>query len=44
VVLTNSLATTDVAAVHGAYANYRKKLLNLGVELYEFQPSSRRRK
>jgi putative cardiolipin synthase len=43
-VLTNSLATTDVAAVHGAYANYRKKLLNLGVELYEFQPSSRQRK
>lgn len=44
VVLTNSLATTDVAAVHGAYANYRKKLLKLGVELYEFQPSSQRRK
>lgn len=44
VVLTNSLATTDVAAVHGAYANYRKKLLRAGVELYEFQPSSRQRK
>ena len=43
-VLTNSLATTDVAAVHGAYANYRKKLLRAGVELYEFQPSGARQK
>lgn len=44
VILTNSLATTDVAAVHGAYANYRKKLLRAGVELYEFQPSGRQKK
>jgi len=43
-VLTNSLATTDVAAVHGAYANYRKKLLRGGVQLFEFQPSSRQQK
>lgn len=43
-VLTNSLATTDVAAVHGAYANYRKRLLRAGVELYEFQPSGPKRK
>ena len=40
-VLTNSLAATDVAAVHGAYANYRKRLLRAGVALYEFHPSSR---
>ena len=40
-VLTNSLAATDVAAVHGAYANYRKRLLRAGVALYEFQPSGR---
>lgn len=40
-VLTNSLAATDVAAVHGAYANYRKRLLRAGVALYEFHPSGR---
>jgi putative cardiolipin synthase len=37
-VLTNSLAATDVAAVHGAYANYRVKLLKAGVKLFELQP------
>ena len=37
-VLTNSLAATDVAAVHGAYANYRRRLLRSGVSLFEFQP------
>ncbi|SEL24039.1 Phosphatidylserine/phosphatidylglycerophosphate/cardiolipin synthase [Bosea lupini] len=37
-VLTNSLAATDVVAVHGAYAGYRKRLLQLGVELYELRP------
>lgn len=36
-VLTNSLAATDVAAVHGAYAKYRRKLLHDGIKLYEFQ-------
>ena len=40
-VLTNSLAATDVAAVHGAYANYRKRLLRNGVDLFELQPFSR---
>ena len=34
-VLTNSLAATDVAAVHGGYAPYRVPLLEGGVELYE---------
>ncbi len=34
-VLTNSLAATDVAAVHGGYAPYRMPLLRGGVELYE---------
>jgi putative cardiolipin synthase len=43
-VLTNSLATTDVAAVHGAYANYRKRLLRAGVALFEFQPSGKPQK
>lgn len=41
-VLTNSLAATDVAAVHGAYANYRKRLLRNGVRLFELQPFTRR--
>ncbi|MER9405310.1 phospholipase D family protein [Mesorhizobium caraganae] len=40
-VLTNSLAATDVAAVHGAYANYRKRLLRNGVKIFELQPFSR---
>ncbi|KRB23852.1 cardiolipin synthase [Mesorhizobium sp. Root695] len=43
-VLTNSLAATDVAAVHGAYANYRKRLLRKGVRLFELQPFSRQTK
>ena len=43
-VLTNSLAATDVAAVHGAYANYRKRLLRNGVKLFELQPFSRQRR
>ncbi len=37
-VLTNSLAATDVVAVHGAYAGYRKPLLEKGVALYELRP------
>jgi len=40
-VLTNSLAATDVAAVHGAYANYRRALLKCGVHLHELQPFAR---
>src|SRR5205823_5906438 len=28
----------DVAAVHGAYARYRRKLLENGVRLFELQP------
>lgn len=34
-ILTNSLASTDVAVVHCGYAKYRKELLRAGVELYE---------
>jgi putative cardiolipin synthase len=34
-VITNSLAATDVSAVHAGYAPYRKALLECGVELYE---------
>ncbi len=42
-VLTNSLAATDVAAVHGGYSKYRKALLEGGVGLYELRPKARRR-
>jgi len=34
-ILTNSLASNDVAAVHAGYAKYRKQLLEAGVVLYE---------
>jgi putative cardiolipin synthase len=34
-ILTNSLSSTDVSVVHAGYSRYRKKLLRMGVELYE---------
>jgi putative cardiolipin synthase len=34
-VLTNSLASNDVAAVHAGYSKYRIPLLRCGVQLYE---------
>jgi len=34
-ILTNSLASNDVAAVHAGYAKYRMQLLKAGVVLYE---------
>ena len=39
-VLTNSLAATDVAAVHGGYAPYREPLLRSGVKLFELKPTA----
>ncbi len=36
-VLTNSLAATDVVAVHVGYARYRRELLKGGVDLYEMK-------
>lgn len=41
-VLTNSLASTDVVAVHAAYALYRPKLLEHGIQLYEYRADARR--
>jgi cardiolipin synthase C len=38
-ILTNSLAATDVAAVHAGYQRYRKALLDAGVRLYELKPT-----
>jgi putative cardiolipin synthase len=37
-VLTNSLASTDHASVHGAYAERRRALLEGGVRLFELRP------
>ncbi|WOT06380.1 phospholipase D family protein [Shewanella youngdeokensis] len=34
-VITNSLAATDVLAVHAGYRTYRQQLLEAGVKLYE---------
>ena len=42
-VTTNSLASTDVAAVHAGYARYRKPLLRAGVELHEIDHTLSRR-
>jgi len=39
VILTNSLAATDVPAVHIGYSRYRVALLRTGVKLYELRPS-----
>ncbi len=40
-VLTNSLASTDVVAVHAGYARSRKQLLRAGIELHEYKPMAR---
>jgi phosphatidylserine/phosphatidylglycerophosphate/cardiolipin synthase-like enzyme len=39
-ILTNSLAATDVAAVHAGYAKRRRDLLDAGVQLYELKPTA----
>jgi putative cardiolipin synthase len=39
-VLTNSLAATDVGAVHAGYRHYREALLEAGVRLYEVKPGA----
>lgn len=36
-VITNSLAATDVLAVHSGYARYRRPLLGAGVRLFELR-------
>ncbi len=41
-ILTNSLASNDVAAVHAGYSKYRKQLLRCGVELYELNEEIKR--
>lgn len=39
-VLTNSLATNDVNAVHAGYAKYREQMLRYGVNIYELRPDA----
>jgi len=39
-ILTNSLAATDVSAVHAGYAKRRADLLRAGVQLYELKPTA----
>ena len=39
-VLTNSLAASDVAAVHAGYARRRHDLLKAGVQLFELKPDA----
>ena len=40
-VLTNSLATTDVIAVHAGYKKYRKQLIKAGIDLFELKKTAR---
>lgn len=43
-VITNSLAATDVLAVHSGYINYRERLIDGGVLIYEMKSSPERQK
>ena len=40
-ILTNSLAGSDVSAVHAGYAKRRSALLRAGVKLYELKPGAK---
>jgi len=40
IVVTNSLASTNQTLVHSGYAPTRKRLLNVGVELFEINPTA----
>ncbi|MDO6762153.1 phospholipase D family protein [Agarivorans sp. 1_MG-2023] len=42
-VITNSLAATDVAAVHSGYKKYRKRLVEGNVFLYEVKPDAKQK-
>lgn len=42
-VLTNSLASTDVVAVHTGYGKYRVSLLDKGISIYELKPRGDRK-
>jgi putative cardiolipin synthase len=38
-VITNSLAATDVVAVHGGYARYRRSMIEAGISVFELKHS-----
>jgi cardiolipin synthase C len=40
-ILTNSLAATDVIAVHAGYKKYRNQLLACNIRLFELKPTAR---
>ena len=40
IIITNSLASTDVFPVYGGYQEYIKPLVDMGVKLYELKPNS----
>lgn len=40
-ILTNSLAATDVIAVHAAYRKYRRALVKAGIKLFELKPTAK---
>jgi len=42
-ILTNSLVSNDVSAVHAGYMRHRKQLLRCGVELYELNEQLRKK-
>ncbi|PZO88964.1 MAG: phospholipase [Micavibrio aeruginosavorus] len=42
-VLTNSLASTDVVAVHTGYAPHRADIIRSGISLYELKPANNKR-
>ena len=39
-VLTNTLATNNHTSAHAAYSRFRRRLLDMGVALYEFRPDA----
>jgi len=42
-VLTNSLASTDVVAVHSGYRRYRQEVLENGIHIHELKPTQGKR-
>jgi putative cardiolipin synthase len=43
-ILTNSLASNNLAAAHAGYAKYRVPMLEAGAKLYEYRPDADERK
>jgi phosphatidylserine/phosphatidylglycerophosphate/cardiolipin synthase-like enzyme len=41
--ITNSLASTDMVSSFGGYKKIRRKILDLGIDIYEFRPDAHER-